>query len=82
MGRFLIYVYFITKNVSCSWAAFADDLKLSVCCPGNVSQERVQAVSRLQTDLDSIARHSSSWNLTLNPAKCVFIRFGNRSSDE
>ena len=79
---FLIYANFITKDVSGSWAAFADDFKISVCYPRNASQERVQAVSRLQTDLDSIARHSSSWNLTLNPTKCVFMRFGNRSSDE
>ena len=73
---FLIYVNFITKDVSGSWAAFADDFKISVCYPRNVSQERVQAVCSLQTDFYSIARHSLSWNLTLNPANCVIYGLG------
>ena len=78
---FLIYVNFITRDVVGSWAAFADDFKISVCYPRKSVQNRVEGVDRLQRDLDSIASASSSWNLKLNPSKCVVIRFGERSSD-
>ena len=75
---FLIYVNFITKDLVGSWAAFADDFKLSVCYAKNDSEDRDQSINRLQADIDSIARVSSSWSLKLNPAKCVVMRFGER----
>ena len=74
----MIYVNFITKDLVGSWAAFADDFKLSVCYAKNDSEDRTQGINRLQADLNSIARVSSSWSLKLNPAKCVVMRFGER----
>ena len=73
---FLVYVNYITRDVVGSWAAFADDYKVSVCYPRGDPMGMQEGVERLQADLDSIAGASSSWNLKLNPAKCVMMRYG------
>ena len=39
----------------------------------------MQASVRLQTNLNNIAAMSLSWNLKLNPAKCVTMRFSEKS---
>ena len=59
------------------WVAFADDFKLCVCYPRNIVDQQMQASVRLQNYLNNIADTSLSWNLKLNPAKCV--RFGEKS---
>ena len=75
---FLIYVNFITSNVIGSWAAFADDFKLSVCYPRNNLDDREEGMRKLQQDLNHVAETSRCWNLKLNPAKCMVMRFGER----
>ena len=77
---FLIYVNFVTKDVIGSWTAFADDFKLGICFPRGDAQERSVCVEALQTDLDAVSEASISWNLRLNPEKCVVMRFGERKS--
>ena len=76
---FLIYVNFITAEVTGSWVAFADDFKLCVSYPRRNSGQRMVGSRNLQSDLNSIAQRSSSWNLKLNPSKCVVMRFGEKS---
>ena len=70
---FLIYANFVMSEVGSLWVAFADDFKLGVAYQRS---ERGRAGGALQDDLDSIVRISSSWNLRLNPSKCVVMRFG------
>jgi len=70
---FIMYVNSLGYDFSCEWYSFADDLKLFVSksrqTPGVVD-------TSLQQDLDNLYRISSSWNLRLNPNKCVLMRFG------
>ena len=74
---FLVYVNYIAKDVTGYWCAFADDFKIGAWY-SHEPAERLVGVSSLQADLDALARASSSWNLRLNPAKCVVMRFGAR----
>ena len=69
----LMYVNFITVAVA---AAFADEFKLCVCYPRNNVDKQMQVSVWLQNDLNNIADTSLSWNLKLNPAKCLEMRFG------
>ena len=50
-----------------------------VCYPRNNVDLQMQASVRLQNALNNIADTSLSWNLKLNPAKCVITRFGEKS---
>ena len=70
---FLIYVNSLADNFECNWYAFADDFKLYASLP---KSGRTEPVSALQRDLDCVCRVSSSWNLKLNPVKCVVMKFG------
>ena len=72
---FLIYVNSLGNDFNCEWYAFADDLKLYVSYPRDIDSV---VGSLLQDDLDLLVERSRSWNLTLNPSKCVVIRFGGR----
>ena len=74
---FLIYANLIARDVTGYWCAFADDFKISTWYSREPGDRRA-GISRLQADLDSITCVSSSWNLKLNPAKCVIMRFGER----
>ena len=78
---FLIYDNSITRDVVGSWAVFADNFKISVCYPQKSMQSRVEGVDWLQRDVDSIVRANSSWNMKLNPSKCIVIRFVEKSPD-
>ena len=66
---FLIYANCIASEVGSFWVAFADDFKLGISHtdggPGD-----------LQRDLDALCGKASSWNLKVNPEKCVAMRFG------
>ena len=73
---FLIYVNCITKDVGSPWVAFADDFKVSISFPRRDADVGRNRMDQLQSDLDTIARVSGSWNLRLNPEKCVGMRFG------
>ena len=74
---FLIYVNSLGLEFNCPWFAFADDFKLYVA-HSRIDSEN--GANLLQGDLDRLASVSQSWNLRLNPAKCVVLRFGVRSS--
>ena len=70
---FIAYVNSLGADFNCEWYAFADDLKLFVSkSRGNSAMVN----DSLQQDLNDLFGISSSWNLILNPAKCVIIRFG------
>jgi hypothetical protein len=71
---FFVYVNHIVSGVRCSWKAFADDLKLYLSYPRDPGGVQ-QGVSLLQRDLDRVALVASSWNFSLNGAKCVIMRF-------
>ena len=73
---FLIYVKFITSNVIGSWATNADDFKLSVCYPRNNLDDGEEGMRKQQQDLNQFTETSKCWNLKLNPAKSMEMRFG------
>lgn len=73
---FLIYVNSLGADFGCEWFAFADDLKLFVSHPRD---DTGQSNGQLQGDLDLLVSLSRSWNLKLNPSKCVVMRFGGRT---
>ena len=74
---FIIYVNSLAQSLSSMWYSFADDYKLFVAYRGGSDgQSRLQ----LQRDLDDIFIISGSWNLKLNPSKCVVVRFGRGGS--
>ena len=70
---FLIYANYIADSVGCCWVAFADDFMLGL----SVSDE---SEADLQRDLESIVSRARSWNMNVNPEKCVSMRFGSRTS--
>ena len=70
---FLIYANHIVSNLSCSYMLFADDIKLFISF--NITQHSY-SVTDLQRNLDILVSTSESWGLSLNPAKCVCLRFG------
>ena len=78
---FLIYVNFITAGIDCHWTAFADDFKLCVCYPRGDSGDGLDARTLLQSSICRLVSTSKSWNLCLNPAKCVVVRFGSGRDD-
>ena len=47
--------------------------------PINNVDQQIQASVRLQIDLINIADTGLSWNLKLNPAECVIVRFVQKS---
>ena len=70
---FIMYVNSLGFDFCCEWYSFADDLKLFV----SKSRQSTGSVEvSLQQDLDNLYRIATSWNLKLNPNKCVLIRFG------
>ena len=74
----MIYIDFIISNVLGSQAAFADDFKLSVCYERNNLVDREEGMRKRQQDLNHVAETSRCWNLKLNAAKCMVMRFGER----
>ena len=73
---FLVYANYITQGVNCDWVAFADDFKLGICYPKHSQELRDSGRSSLQQAIDRVVSNSCSWNLSLNPSKCVVVRFG------
>ena len=70
---FILYINSVGVEMNCEWYAFADDLKLFS------SHRRTEGGFRgnhLQQDLDTLRTICESWNLFLNPTKCVVIKFG------
>ena len=73
---FLLYANYIMKDVQCTWTAFADDFKIGVSYSRDLESDIAEGTNSLQRDLSSISLTAGSWNLKLNPTKCVIIRFG------
>ena len=76
---FIIYVNSLGHDFNCEWYSFADDLKLFVSKSKRVPDS---VDPSLQTDLENLHNISASWNLRLNPNKCVLMRFGAGSYNE
>ena len=74
---FLIYANGLTAGIKTKWYAFADDYKIYST---GVSGGGIDA--QLQLDLDLFSNRASSWNLKINPDKCVVVRFGSRAQAE
>ena len=77
---FLVYVNDLTRGALCSFKAFADDYKLYV----RHKQDKALATTgtlELQHDLDLVSSTAQSWNLRLNPEKCVVMRFSRYRRD-
>ena len=55
---------------------FADDIKLYISF--DISQGD-SSIAAFQQNLDTLVRISQSWGLSLNPSKCVCLRFGARN---
>ena len=73
---FLIYANFLASGLSSKWYAYADDFKLY--CARDIG--RGNSSDELQEDLNVLSSRSASWNLKVNPGKCVVIRFGHRGA--
>jgi len=73
---FLVYINHVCQGLLCSYKAFADDYKLYLRFPRKDSKLAISGVMALQQGLDKIDEVSRSWNLKLNPDKCVVMRFG------
>ena len=58
-------------NLSCKCKIFADDIKLYLSFEVTDSS----GVASLQADIDRVVTAGMSWNLKLNPDKCVVLRF-------
>ena len=72
---FLIYINHISSGLSCRFKAFADDYKLYLRYPRRGTEPADQGVQSLQSGLDTVDSVAKSWNLGLNPDKCVVLRF-------
>ncbi|MEL7427573.1 MAG: reverse transcriptase family protein [Bacteroidota bacterium] len=70
---FIIYVNSLGVNFNCEWYSFADDMKIFASKP---KLPLLAVDPALQEDLNNLYTISSSWNLKLNPNKCVLMRFG------
>ncbi|MEL7427559.1 MAG: reverse transcriptase family protein [Bacteroidota bacterium] len=76
---FIVYVNSLGVDFNCEWYSFADDLKLFA----SKSRDASSAVDNsLQQDLNNLSEISTSWNLKLNPNKCVLIRFGSAKYED
>ena len=75
---FLVYVNYVAHDINCPWFAFADDFKLYLAQPREHGGGRMH---QLQDALDTVCERSRSWNLKLNPNKCVAMRFGTGSQE-
>ena len=72
---FLVYVNHITQDIQCPYKAFADDYKLYLKTPRKGKSTAPSGLPGLQRALNRVEEVSSSWNLKLNPEKCVVMRF-------
>jgi hypothetical protein len=73
---FLVYINFVSHGLSCCHKAFADDYKLYLKFSRKDKESAMVSITSLQRSLDRVDLVSRSWNLKLNPEKCVVMRFG------
>ena len=74
---FLLYINHVVSDIKCNFKIFADDVKLYLSFPVGSSGEGIAA---LQSNIDTLVSTSASWNLFINPEKCVVLRFSPRMS--
>lgn len=72
---FLVYINYVANDLSCSYKAFADDFKLYLKYPRTNSSQVFCGIRSLQNDLNVVDSVARSWNLALNPRKCVVMRY-------
>jgi hypothetical protein len=72
---FLIYINHVSSGLLCKFKAFADDYKLYLRYSRKDTEAAIQGVQSLQRGLDTVDSVARSWNLGLNPDKCVVLRF-------
>ena len=72
---FLVYVNHISNGLPCKFKAFADDYKLYLRYSRKDTESATHGVLSLQAALDTVDTVARSWNLGLNPDKCVVMRF-------
>lgn len=71
---FLVYVNCLTDGLRSDFVAFADDYKIFL----HYHRQEVldpDGMACLQADLNIFHDVACSWNLSLNPGKCVIMRF-------
>ena len=72
---FLLYVNFLTHDITSPTKIFADDLKLYVNIRLDSDLTVTNDIASCQSDIDKLAYVSNSWGLHMNPDKCVLLRF-------
>ena len=78
---FLLYVNFLTHDISANTKIFADDLKIYIAIKTDSAFNMMHDMVSCQRDIDCLYRVSSSWGLTMNVAKCAVVRFSRRAVD-
>ena len=73
---FLIYINFLTHNINSLTKIYADDLKLYISISLDTPQNILDSVTACQLDINTLADVAKSWGLSMNPNKCVLLRFG------
>ena len=76
---FLIYINHVASQLSCKYKIFADDLKIYAC--GEAHNTGTDLEPRIQADIDALSSTSESWGLSLNPKKCVVLRFSRKKQE-
>ena len=74
---FILYINSLADQLTCSWYSFADDFKLYLAYSRD-DVDQSTGTSNLQNNLNILYSVAGSWNLKLNPNKCVVMRFGSR----
>lgn len=78
---FLLYINFLTHNISSRTKIFADDLKLYISVETNSLHAVQFNMASCQRDIDSLHKVASSWGLSMNTNKCVVVKFQRRPMD-
>ena len=72
---FIKYVNSISCGLVSQCMVFADDSKIFLHYSNRGRNGVLQHMIALQTEIDRISTTAASWNLHLNPDKCVVMRF-------
>ena len=78
---FLLYVNFLTHDITANTNIFADDLKIYIAIKTDSPHNIMHDIAICQRDIDCLCRVSSSWGLTMNVDKCAVVRFNRRVVD-
>lgn len=78
---FLLYINFLTHDISSHTKNFADDLKLYISIETNCVHTAHQNMASCQRDIDNLYKVALSWGLSMNINKCVVVKFQRRTVD-